>query len=32
MGLHICAINTIKLDCKLAASTARDNNVYQEVL
>ena len=27
MGLHTCAINTIRLDCKLAVSTARDKNV-----
>ena len=32
MGLHTCAINTISLDCKLAVSTARDKNGYQQVL
>ena len=32
MGLHTCAINTIRLDCKLAMSTARDKDVYQKAL
>ena len=32
MGLHTCAINTIRLDGKLAVSTARDKDVYQKAL
>ena len=32
MGLHTCAIITIRLDYKLAISTAREKKVCQKVL